>query len=151
MIRASVLLSCLLLIAGCTDEASQVETEFTVRSFRDRDLMPENVVLDVSNRGDLPICFSIAETRVGLGKIKLIPDSGENLENRPPPTMMSGLDVSEGLYVILPNKSRRIFVNVGSLGSASRMLKGVVRAVACRDLFSGDSVKIVEKTFSQTL
>jgi hypothetical protein len=151
MKRSSAFLSCLLLITGCAEEASQEEANFAVRSSRNRDLIPENVILDVFNRGDLPLCVAIAETRVGLGKIDLIPDSGENLENRPPPIMMSGLDISEGLYVIPSEKGRRIFVNIESPGSSSRMLKGVIRAAACRDIFSGNAVKIVERPFSQTL
>ena len=141
----------MLLMTGCADKAPQAEVDFTVQTSRNRDLIPENVILDVSNRSDISLCIAIAETRVGLGKIELIPDSGENLENRPPPIVMSGLDISDGIYVIPPKKARRIFVNIGSLGSASRMLKGSVRAAACRDIFSGGALKIVERPFSQTL
>jgi hypothetical protein len=145
------LLSCLLSITGCADKAQQAGVDFTVTSSRNRDLVPENVILDVSNRENFPICISIAETRVGLGRIELIPNSGENLQNRPPAVMMAGFDISEGIFVLPSEKTRRIFVNIGSLGQSSHILKGTVGAAGCQDIFNGGATKIVERSFSQNL
>lgn len=148
------LLALLLLLGGCQSrESVPAPADATVTAKYDRELIPENVVVRVQNAGSQPLCISIAETQLG-GKITLEPkDALGNEENRPPPVMLSGFDIGEGLFVLPPHKGQVIWVRIPDI--EHRIPKptrafGSIRYALCTAIFDG-TAKIGAKTFSVEL
>lgn len=129
-----------LLLSGCHSEAGGDASQYDLSVQSDQSLIPGNVVLSVYNRSSFPICISISETSIGGGSVALYPPEYMTGDNRPPPTLLNGVDVSEGIYIIVPRKKIHIFVGLPDVirlnnVSLKRVIKGKVRAYRCDEIF----------------
>lgn len=138
---------------GCAKSDNNLApVDFEVILHYKKDLIPENVILEIKNLSKDFICVPIAETSLIGGRIMAYPEVDDEHGNRPPSKILSGLDITEGLYVIEKGQSMDIFINiVNNRPSAAEEIKGEVRAVSCKDLFKSVTVPISRRTFHSNL
>lgn len=131
-----------ILLSGCnpTEPNSIQNISIDVR----RDLLPDNIILSVTNNGERIACIPIAETRLGGGFVTLAPTELTPNANRPTPIMIDGIDVSEGVFVIEPRKTQQIYVNLSFPGAnQATSIRGEIRSINCLSLFgSGSKIPI---------
>jgi hypothetical protein len=152
--RGTFALIALCSIAGCRQEATGEASNFAVDA-RHIAEAPQTVFITVSNQSADYLCVPSAEVRLGSGFIKVLPESSSDVfENRPPPDLLGGMDVSEGVNVIPPRAKRRLFLDLSQLEGRSpppTRLRGKVHAVACRELFTSPRPHVKEQAFEVSL
>ena len=150
MFSRLVIASAALSVSACEVADRASANPFTLTATQGR-LVPENVVLGLRNDSDEHLCVPLAETRLGNGNIRVLPRSdSERFENRPPPRILGGLDVSEGLAVVPPHKSEDFFIYIGDLKGRdppAMELRGTIRGVGCRALFAASTPQLTARTF----
>lgn len=141
-------------LAACRGEAADPPSNFEVQARRLAE-GPWTVFLTIDNRSPNYLCVASADLRLGSGFIDVLPASGSDIfENRPPPDLVAGVDVSEGLQVIPPNAKRDLLIDLSPVeGRRPRAtgLSGKVRALACRNLFSAARPLAREQNFGVSL
>jgi hypothetical protein len=141
-------------VGGCRQAAIGEAPNFSVHA-RHIAEAPQTVFITVSNQSADYLCVPSAEVRLGSGFINVLPESSSDVfENRPPPDLLGGMDVSEGVKVIPPKTKRDLFLDLSQLEGRSPPptgLRGKVHAVACRDLFISSRPRVNEQAFGVSL
>lgn len=148
--RGTLALIALCSVAGCRGEASGEASNFSVHA-RHVAEAPQTVFITVSNQSADYLCVPSAEVRLGGGFINVLPESSSDVfENRPPPDLLGGMDIREGVQVIPPRAKRDLFLDLSQLEGRRPPptgLRGKVHAIACRDLFTSSHPHVNEQKF----
>jgi hypothetical protein len=141
-------------MAGCRVDSGHQQPIFSVDAKTNSDV-PHNVILKLHNRSGNYICIPVAEVRLGSPIVSVEPPSLDDYgENRPPPVLLGGLDVGEGLHVLPPRESYTVFLNISDLNGRSppaKLVHGQIRAVGCKDLFGSNRPTIDVRPFQVLL
>ena len=152
--RGTLALIALCGVTGCREEVSGDASNFAVHA-RHIAEAPQAVFLTVSNQSADYLCVPSAEVRLGSSSIKVLPESSSDVfENRPPPDLLGGIDLREGIEVISPRARRDLFLDLSQLEGRRPPptgLRGKVHAVACRDLFTSLHPHVNEQAFEVSI
>ena len=150
VMRGTFALIALCSLAACRGEPTGGPSSFSVQA-RHVPAAPQTVFINVSNQSAEYLCVPSAEVRLGSGLINVLPESRSDVfENRPPPDLLGGVDVSEGVQVIPPNTKRDLFLDLSELQGrrpAPTGVRGKVHALSCRELFNSPRPAVAEQTF----
>jgi hypothetical protein len=136
------------LAAACQGQASGETTAFSVRAR----YVPiiRTVVLTLTNRSSDYLCVATADHFFDSGLIEVLPASKYDiLGNRPPPQLIGDFDVSAGVEVVLPNRTRDLSLDLSQHEGRqphATSVRGKVRATLCRELFSSNHPQATEQT-----
>ena len=132
--RGTFALIALCSLAACRAEPIGAPSNFSVQA-RHVPAAPQTVFINISNQSAEYLCVPSAEVRLGSGLINVLPESRSDVfENRPPPDLLGGVDVSEGVQVIPPNTKRDLFLDLSALEGrrpAPTGVRGKVHALSC--------------------
>ena len=152
--RGALALVALCSVTGCREEVSGDASNFAIHA-RHIAEAPQTVFLTVSNQLADYLCVPSAEVQLGSGFINVLPESSRDVfENRPPPDLLGGMDVRQGVEVIPPRAKRDLFLDLSQLEGRRpppTALRGKVHAVACRDLFTSSHPHVYEQAFEVSI
>jgi hypothetical protein len=140
-----------MLVAACGPEHGPSAPNFTVTT--DPSVTIEDAVaIHVRNDDSDPICIPAADLEVPGATIHLLPPSREDfIENRAPPTVMKGIDLSSGLDVILGKGTHDFYLDLTKLKYRRPLptsVNGALRAVRCESLFRDPRLAVTVRRYS---
>jgi hypothetical protein len=142
-------------LGSCQQQPQETNAPTFLVEAQSRSSVPELVMLRIKNVERSPICFAISDFEVGGDMIKIVPSAASDYaDNRPPPVVMNGMNISEGLYVLPAGASRDFYLDVSRVVSRvppAQSIRGTARAVFCRSLFSPSSPSVGIKGYQAPL
>jgi hypothetical protein len=108
--------------------------------------------LRIQNFEGEPICIAQADFEVPGEMTHLLPQSREDyIENRQPPVVLKGFDLTDGLVVVPGKSGRDVYLDLSRLNGRTpppAVLHGVVRAVKCGAFFKDTRPAVAAENYS---